>query len=471
MAEKNTLSILETIKKKMHKLDQKTDKSSKISDLNDEFEYISSTPKQEAPQPVAEVKAPEPAAVEVAAPTSVLEDDLDLDALEASVQALDKAPVQSSASNKEPMALDDFNLDDLDLDDEAPAAQSPIKETAVIEDDQEEEEFSEDDIEDYEDEVDFDEEGELEAMAEIEDNTLVIENEPNEGLDWLGNKIEDEYPEEEEAKHEELDLEFPEEEDELSHDEEEQEVEEEHEFEEDHDDLNLDDFELPEENIPAPKQQPLKEEHAHDDDFDFDDLDLEEEVKEEKKLPEFDISTPAPKRQEHSKDIEDFLERKPAANRKEQEKPVLKEPISLEDEIDLEFEKEIMGLKPEVIQKPLNQEPEQIFQQPILQQQSTPIQNNTAPMNESGLVVNPENRGPAKIIYDSTLRQTSDSIKKLLDAKNVVSGISSFSQGSAFAELAMQLMEPKMEKWLNEHLPDLVEKIVREEIKKIIPKE
>jgi cell pole-organizing protein PopZ len=38
-------------------------------------------------------------------------------------------------------------------------------------------------------------------------------------------------------------------------------------------------------------------------------------------------------------------------------------------------------------------------------------------------------------------------------------------------ELATHLMEPKLEKWLNEHLPELVEQIVREEIKKIIPKD
>ena len=74
-------------------------------------------------------------------------------------------------------------------------------------------------------------------------------------------------------------------------------------------------------------------------------------------------------------------------------------------------------------------------------------------------------------IYDSTLRQVGDSVRKLIDAKNVVSGISTFSQGPAFVELATHLMEPKLEKWLNEHLPELVEKIVREEIKKIIPKD
>jgi len=64
-----------------------------------------------------------------------------------------------------------------------------------------------------------------------------------------------------------------------------------------------------------------------------------------------------------------------------------------------------------------------------------------------------------------------DSIKKLVDAKNVVSGVTSFSKSEAFGDIAAQLMEPRLEKWLNENLPNLVEKIVREEIRKIIPKE
>jgi cell pole-organizing protein PopZ len=77
----------------------------------------------------------------------------------------------------------------------------------------------------------------------------------------------------------------------------------------------------------------------------------------------------------------------------------------------------------------------------------------------------------SSVIYDSTVRQVNDSVKKLVDAKNVISGISNFSQSPAFSELAINLMEPKLEKWLNQNLPDLVEKIVREEIKKMIPKD
>jgi len=74
------------------------------------------------------------------------------------------------------------------------------------------------------------------------------------------------------------------------------------------------------------------------------------------------------------------------------------------------------------------------------------------------------------ILKQKTVVQASDSIKKLLDAKNVVSTVASFAKSDNFNEMALQLMEPKLEKWLNENLPSLVEKIVREEINKIIPK-
>lgn len=74
------------------------------------------------------------------------------------------------------------------------------------------------------------------------------------------------------------------------------------------------------------------------------------------------------------------------------------------------------------------------------------------------------------VLDEVTVKQTTDSVKKLIDAKNIISGVSSFSQSPVLAELATQLLEPKLEKWLNSNLPDLVEKIVREEIKKIIPK-
>ena len=66
--------------------------------------------------------------------------------------------------------------------------------------------------------------------------------------------------------------------------------------------------------------------------------------------------------------------------------------------------------------------------------------------------------------------QSSNSIQKLLDAKSMMTGISNFMKTPYPIEIAVQLMEPKLEKWMNENLAQIVEKIVKEEISKIIPK-
>ena len=220
------------------------------------------------------------------------------------------------------------------------------------------------------------------------------------------------------------------------------------------DDLNFDDLE----SLPPKKLEPQIHKDLDDD------LDLELEIA-DKKLEALKIQTPpflAPKDiLANGIDLFD-LEMK--------EKPISQtaSKTASNNEIDLEFEKEIMGLKPaslpeksveDFISNPASFQP-QVAQQNYGSQSQVSVMNSPKGTNNTG-----------NGIYDSTLRQVGDSVRKLIDAKNVVSGISTFSQGPAFVELATHLMEPKLEKWLNEHLPELVEKIVREEIKKIIPKD
>jgi hypothetical protein len=74
------------------------------------------------------------------------------------------------------------------------------------------------------------------------------------------------------------------------------------------------------------------------------------------------------------------------------------------------------------------------------------------------------------ILHEDVILQSSNSIQKLLDAKSMMSGISNFMQSPYPIEIAVQLMEPKLERWINENLAQIVEKVVREEISKIIPK-
>jgi cell pole-organizing protein PopZ len=74
------------------------------------------------------------------------------------------------------------------------------------------------------------------------------------------------------------------------------------------------------------------------------------------------------------------------------------------------------------------------------------------------------------ILHEEVIIQSTNSIQKLLDTKEMISGISNFMQSPYPIEIAVQLMEPKLEKWMNENLSSIVEKIVRDEISKIIPK-
>jgi cell pole-organizing protein PopZ len=75
------------------------------------------------------------------------------------------------------------------------------------------------------------------------------------------------------------------------------------------------------------------------------------------------------------------------------------------------------------------------------------------------------------LLQDDVIMQSSNSIQKLLDAKSMMTGISNFMKTPYPIEIAVQLMEPKLEKWMNENLAQIVEKIVKEEISKIIPKQ
>ena len=74
------------------------------------------------------------------------------------------------------------------------------------------------------------------------------------------------------------------------------------------------------------------------------------------------------------------------------------------------------------------------------------------------------------LIREETVYQASNSMKKLMEAKNLVNNIGNFARDETLTKIAVNLMEPKLEKWLNDNLPLLVENIVREEIEKIVPK-
>lgn len=113
-----------------------------------------------------------------------------------------------------------------------------------------------------------------------------------------------------------------------------------------------------------------------------------------------------------------------------------------------------------------------------VEENNAPVENISQQVSQSNISIMPsENRqeitpDQVKILHGETVHQTTQSIKKLMDASNTIASVKNLSKNNdILSELAIQLMEPKLEKWLNENLAPIVERIVQEEIKKIVPKE
>jgi cell pole-organizing protein PopZ len=212
--------------------------------------------------------------------------------------------------------------------------------------------------------------------------------------------------------------------------------------------------------------------HDNQDELNLDHIDLDESThKEEKPHEEPAQAASTPVASGHDLNDEEFLKKLEQEAAEKMNQP--QKNISHAEEIDREFEKEIMGFKPkqpdEAPQDKPAQAPETLPQtvEDFLEKGADEKSQTGQPNAQAAL----DQLKKDGLINESTAAQASDSIKRLIDAQNVVGGITQFSQSSAFAELATQIMEPKLEKWLNENLPQMVEKIVREEIRKLIPKE
>lgn len=74
------------------------------------------------------------------------------------------------------------------------------------------------------------------------------------------------------------------------------------------------------------------------------------------------------------------------------------------------------------------------------------------------------------LISNDLAKKTAQSISKLIGAKNTVNNVNKFVNGEDILEIASRLMEPKIEKWLEDNLPDIVERAVEKEIARIIEK-
>jgi cell pole-organizing protein PopZ len=540
MAEKNTLSILETIKKKMTKLDQKVEKGSKIASLDDEFEYISPALRKQS----AEQK------------NQFEERKFIIKPMDGNIVEMN-ADLKASGSRLE--------NPDFDIDDETKSKKG--EEVGYT--------IEEDDIEDYEDEVDFAEEDVEETQTEEKESGLEVSSEDDEfDLDSL----EEENEEENSKQEEEAEEEVSEEEASNETSEESSGSDDDFNFEELMNEANKEEkaeAEAAQENAQespaqeaAPQEQPaatdvstqaveqvqqpsieaqavqaqvvvetppqaeaLEMQAASQDQTAQPSMIASEQPQVETAQPSTPSQPATLEKGLEQLDAElDKLDKELEKQKATDEKKKVEEKISMQEEIDKEFGKEIMGLKPqfteeksvaekpkeenappktleeatdilfsdtkkteEKIEEKLEEKTEEKLEEKI--EEKTDIEENAAtedapsnPLQWQVLEKMPSQKEQAakvqndvsrisksaefdSMIHDETVRQASDSIKRLIDAKNVVEGISTFSKSPAFSELALQIMEPKLEKWLNENLPHIVENIVRDEIKKIIPKE
>jgi cell pole-organizing protein PopZ len=472
MAEKNTHSILETIKNKLNKLDQKT---SNLSEVASEFEYIA-TAKPAQTEKTQEVKN-ENAVLKQTAPVNNQE----VQEAETHVEEDNQVVAESEEVEEDLAEQPNVVNQKLPIQEQAPQVQANQSSTVSEVEDYG---VDEEDIEDFEDEVDFAEDHDNQVQN-LDDNSLNedlnLDNSTDVGLaeDELDiPDLESSVPQVDNLV--DQDLKFIDE----------------HDIE---DQLGLN-KNIAEDFVQAPEE--IHEESKHQ----------EAEIKEvvnpvKQKQVENIPSQNANMNNENDYDSElaalerelEEQERKRKGELLEQQQvAITPEPIKVEKEedIELELEKELMGFNPQNI-APRQQysapsvepkkakeveiplvEPQVIKDQEVLEDIS--LQNtkeeefldDELEKLETGDIVKLENQKRSKqILNEETIMQATESIRKLVDAKNVVSGISNFAQSPALKDLATNMLEPRLERWLNENLAPMVEEIVREEIKKILPKE
>ena len=537
MAEKNTQSILESIKKKLNKFDQKA--TNKMSDLDGEFDYVASA-KKEGGDNYASVEPSFPA---VTPGQEQVSQSFEPGAITASID-VSKSKVKQENSDSEELDLDDESSVKPILDEVANSTQKTDSYDEFEEDDLEDFEYEENAFAEESEEVsenleaeiedrvlDFDELTQSQSKAGLGRKYLAKKKKEEDGEEEDGvlnfdeltqpkykaeleqkksaEKVEDESEEEDgvlnfdeltqlksqavleqkesaeeneedrvlsfdeltqlkpQTKLEHKDSAEEEEQEEEEKEEEEQEEEEKEEGEQEEEEdrvLNFDELTQTESQAEPEQKELLEAEEEKDDDLNFDDLEFEEEAKKESSQK---VEQPA-EVDPHDAEI-DELERE-IQKQKELAKEAKKESPK---ELHLELEDELLGIKPVEVVAPVEKvtEPAIALQEmPALPKielkDSSFVQESSSVQVQAPNTQIIEKRG--LVLDEATVKQTTDSVKKLLDARNVVSGIANFSQSPVLAELAMQMLEPKLEKWLNENLSQMVETIVREEIKKIV---
>lgn len=432
MAEKNTRSILESIKNKLSKIDQKSEANSADGDIASEFDYVATHAKPQAPQN----NNPE-------LPTNENFESVDQNLQNTNQQEAAQNDLNSSA---------EFSKDDLEDYEHQIDFASPPKEKVAAEnldlnfsennnfsndlnlneatENQQESELKLDDELTFAPDVATQETAENSAaLPELEDFNLPEIEEDDDFLTQENPQPLKEAPQEENLP--------------LSEEEEEEENEDEDgEEAEDESDEEVENEDSPN---PLENHQELPEEMAenHEDDLEIDD-DLQHPNHDQ--IENVNVKEADP----YESELE-LLERELEEQAKKQNSHPAhqEESVAQSHDIELELEKDMMNFNSQQSNLNTFSAPAKIENAEI----QTPIQQKT----------------DSQILSEKTIEQSREAINQIFQVKEILPEVNNLSDAK-LKEIAVEILTPKLDKWLNNNLPKLVEDIVRQEIKKIIPK-
>lgn len=442
MAEKNTRSILESIKNKLSKIDQKSDANSADGDIASEFDYVATHNKPQAPQnnnpdlPAVEKFESVDQNLQNNNQQEVAQNDLNSSA-EFGKDDLEDYEHQIDFANppKEEVAAEAGNLDmnfsnDLNLNE-------AVESNETAENQQASELKLDDELTFAPDAATPETEENSAPLPKLEEFNLPEIAEENDFLTQ-----ENPQPLQEEAPEEDLQLPEGEEEvDEEEEDDEEDEGDEESE-EENESDEKVEDNQNPQN--PLENHQELPEETAenHEDDLEIDDL----------QHPNHDhIENVNVKEADPYESELELLERELEEQAKKQNSHLepIEESVAQSHDIELELEKDMMNFN---------------SQNPNLNKFSAP-----AKLENAEIEAPIQQKTDSQILSEKTIEQSREAINQIFQVKEILPEVNNLSDAK-LKEIAVEILTPKLDKWLNNNLPKLVEDIVRQEIKKIIPK-
>jgi cell pole-organizing protein PopZ len=390
MAEKNTRSILESIKNKIGKIDKKDGQLP--DDVASQFQYVA---------------------------TNHSEDNSNHE------EVVENAQVNEDFSDNSQQESDQNSNDSGGDDLEDDSQESVEVQNPPIE-------FGKNDIEDYEDKIDFEapKDAQNNAAQQGSENQFMQDSSSvNEDLQLPDLEVDD------------LVENLPEVEDDLS--------------------LDVAQNNLPEEDLEDELEEGESEEDLEEEELE-DDLEVEENLEDELDL---DLEEKHDNLEDNSAKDENIYDaelEKLERELEEQEKKSNKNIVESKNNLDLEEPAKEKDIEDELEEELMNfNAPSQDFSKDFASETK----------NNDGLdFLNNSNQTSSNLIKEETLAKTKDSLNKLIYAKEMTNQINNFSNDIELQKIAIEILEPKLEAWLNDNLPSLVEEIVRQEIAKITNK-